>query len=263
MNPQRNGKMDRLSDRQGEDGRWRTAKSPSIVVNRAKSSQIAFGGRPSRPSTLRSATEDGQQRDFAPCRRASGRSATSRRLFPPCRAIQPNRTKSRLIVVNPVICLATFEPSNARRSGECRPLVVFGDDQSVSDFGRFALRISHLCSSVVVPTIYKTYWEQAKTHGTFLSRRLAAFSPREKVPAGRMRGKGARPTKVYPIAETSPAIRFLSVSIGRPSFGCLLPIIGSVVEKFVEISAIRVKAFWPFSHLSRHSEATADQSNSR
>ena len=56
------------------------------------------------------------------------------------------------------------------------------------------------------------------------------FSPREKVPAGRMRGKGARPTKVYPIAETSHVIRFLYVSIGRPSFGCLLPIIGSVVE---------------------------------
>jgi len=60
MNPQRNDKIARLPDRPGEDGRWRIeppnrAISPSIVVNRAKSSQIAFGGRPSRPSTLRSA----------------------------------------------------------------------------------------------------------------------------------------------------------------------------------------------------------------
>jgi len=45
-----------------------------------------------------------------------------------------------------------------------------------------------------------------------------------------MRGKGARPTKVYPITETSHPIRFLSVSIDRPNFGCLLPIIGSVVK---------------------------------
>jgi len=95
-----------------------------------------------------------------------------------------------------------------------------------------------LCSSVVAYTIYRTRWEQAKAHGTFMSRRRAAFSPRPlrpqerekvavrpdegrgeknrtcgEVPAGRMRGKGARPTKVYPIAETSHVIRFLSVSI--------------------------------------------------
>ena len=63
----------------------------TIVVSRAKSNQIAFGARPSRP----------QQRDFEPCHCASGRSATSRRRFPLRRPIQPNRAKSCLIVLNP------------------------------------------------------------------------------------------------------------------------------------------------------------------
>jgi hypothetical protein len=94
--------------------------------------------------------------------------------------------------------------------------------------------------SVVHQTIYKTVTlppaaapnslEQTDAHGTFRQRRFAAFSPGEKVSAGRMRGKSARPTKVYPLSETSQAIRFLSVSIGRPSLGSLLPIIGSVVK---------------------------------
>ena len=42
--------------------------------------------------------------------------------------------------------------------------------------------------------------ELAKAHRTFARRRLAAFSPREKVPGGRMRGKGAWQTQVHRIA---------------------------------------------------------------
>jgi hypothetical protein len=91
-----------------------------------------------------------------------------------------NRPKASLIVVNPVACLVTFEPSHARRSGQGRPLARFG------------------CRSVR-----------------------------------------------FGFPEIHPS-DLLSVIIGRPSFGCRLPIIGSVVKKLVEIRVIRVKAFWPF-----------------
>jgi len=74
--------------------------SHQIVLNRVKSRLIAFGARPSRPSTLPSST-DGQQRDFVPRHRSFGPSVTSRRRFPLRRPLQPNRAKSYLIVLNP------------------------------------------------------------------------------------------------------------------------------------------------------------------
>jgi hypothetical protein len=75
------------------DGRWRIeqpnrAKSHLIVVNRAKSSQIAFGGRPSRP----------QQCDFAPL---PPRIRMLCNEPPPLSALPGNPAKSHLIVPNP------------------------------------------------------------------------------------------------------------------------------------------------------------------
>ena len=55
--------------------------------------------------------------------------------------------------------------------------------------------------------------EQTEAQGTFRQLRLAAFSPREKVPAGRMRGKSAWKTKVYQSQTRSIPHRFLSASI--------------------------------------------------
>ncbi|MDR3572371.1 MAG: hypothetical protein P4L50_00780 [Anaerolineaceae bacterium] len=59
-----------------------------LLVNRTKSSQIAFGGRPSRP----------QQRDFAPL---PPRIWTLCNEPPPLSPLPGNPAKSHLIVVNP------------------------------------------------------------------------------------------------------------------------------------------------------------------
>ena len=77
--------------------------------------------------------------------------------------------------------------------------------------------------SVVHHTIYKIVTlslagvprslEQTGVLGTARLSRFASFSPREKVPAGRMRGKGARQTKVRSIAETPHTNCCLSVFI--------------------------------------------------
>jgi hypothetical protein len=83
--------------------------------------------------------------------------------------------QSSLIVLNPVGCLVTFEPSNARRSGQGRPLARFG------------------CRSV-------------------------RFGFREIHPSD-----------------------LLSVIIGRPSFGCRLPIIGSGVKNSWELASFASK----------------------
>ena len=98
------------------------AQSRQIVVNRAKSSLIAFGVRPSRTSTLWNPAEDGLQRDVASFRRSPGGSTTNRRHLRLRRAsysspILPNRTKSRLIQVGQALRLVPPE----QRKGGCGP----------------------------------------------------------------------------------------------------------------------------------------------
>jgi len=59
--------------------------------------------------------------------------------------------------------------------------------------------------------------EQADAHETFLERRFAPFSPREKVPGGRMRGKSPWQIQVHRIAAIlhfqSSILQVSSVSI--------------------------------------------------
>jgi len=114
--------------------------------------------------------------------------------------------------------------------------------------------------SVVVHPVYKTRWKQAKALGTFVSCRLAAFSPgllrpqeREKVAGrpdegrgekNRTCGEGARRADE---GEGRSANQGLSNrrNITRDPFFIRVHLCSSVVKKFVQIRAIRVKVPLP------------------
>ena len=83
----------------------------------------------------------------------------------------------------------------------------------------FTMTLTHSCSETLkvgpVPSV-RAALGQTHTGAHGVTRRLAAFSPREKVSEGRMRGKSTWQTRVYRIAETLRHHHFIRVHPVQP-----------------------------------------------